>query len=65
MICMYSYSNSVPCFICVRSHDAYVHTENVCTFSCGDRKRELMYLNVSFNNIEYLPPELGDLVLLK
>jgi len=29
------------------------------------RKRELMILNVSFNNIEYLPPELGDLVLLK
>lgn len=29
------------------------------------RKRELIVLNVSFNNIEYIPPELGDLVLLK
>lgn len=31
----------------------------------SDRKRELLCLNVSFNNIEYLPPELGDLLLLR
>lgn len=40
------------------------HVVGVDTF-VGDRKRELVFLNVSFNNIEYLPPELGDLVLLK
>lgn len=29
------------------------------------RKKELIFLNVSFNNIEHLPPELGDLLLLR
>ncbi|CAM9937415.1 unnamed protein product [Ectocarpus sp. 12 AP-2014] len=43
------------------THRAWVLLDSVI----WTMKRELIVLNVSFNNIEYLPPELGDLVLLK
>ncbi|CAN0401700.1 unnamed protein product [Pylaiella littoralis] len=43
------------------THRAWVLLDSVI----WTMKRELVSLNVSFNNIEYLPPELGDLVLLK
>ncbi|CAM9431572.1 unnamed protein product [Laminaria digitata] len=43
------------------THRAWVLLDSVI----WTMKQELMYLNVSSNNIEYLPPELGDLVLLK
>ncbi|CAM9354279.1 unnamed protein product, partial [Discosporangium mesarthrocarpum] len=43
------------------THRAWVVLDNVV----WTMKRELLVLNISFNNIEYLPPELGDLDLLK
>lgn len=43
------------------THRAWAHLDDVI-WTMG---KELLYLNVAFNNIEELPPELGDLLLLR